>query len=218
MGSSAPFSHSDRPVFITAETAEFDVPSDTAVYTGNARGWQENNYVRGGRFTIYQREGKFVAEDHVQSAAYNARIGKKGGGEAPPVFASAASMVYLRDARLLQYRTDADIRQGTDRITSASADLYLNEKNEISRTIAETSVVITQPGRRATGDWAQYTADDEVAVLKGNPARVDDAENGTSQAAQITMNMRDKRVVSEGRAKQAVSGRIKSVYKVQTKQ
>ena len=33
----------------------------------------------------------------------------------------------------------------------------MNENNELSKTIAEGSVVITQPGRRATGNWVQYT-------------------------------------------------------------
>ena len=216
MGSSAPFAHSDKPVFLTAENAEMDQPTETAVYAGNARGWQENNYVRGDKFTIYQREGRFVAEEHVQSAVYNARLSGKT-AESAPVFASAGSMVYLRDSNLLQYRVNTDIRQGTDRITSASADVYLNEKNEVSKTIAENSVVVTQPGRRATGDWVQYTIADETAVLRGSPARIEDAENGTSQSAQLTFYMRDKRVISDGRSKQAASGRTRSTYKVQTK-
>ena len=218
MDSAAPFSHPDKPVFMTADSAEFDLSTETARYTGNARGWQENNYVRGDVFTINQREGKFVAEDHVQSAAYNAHLNKKNAAETAPVFASAGSLVYLRDSRLLQYRTNADIRQGTDRITANSADIYLNESNEVSKTIAETGVVLTQPGRRATGDWVQYTSQDELAVLRGNPARVEDGENGTSQGAQLTFNMKEKRVLSEGRSKSAASGRNKSIYKIQTKQ
>ncbi len=111
-----------------------------------------------------------------------------------PVFAAADVMTYNRDNRLLQYRTNVDIRQGTDRITANSADVLLNEENDISRTVAETNVVITQPGRRGTGDWLQYTAADETAILRGNPAKVEDAENGSSQAAQLTFLMvREKR-------------------------
>ena len=154
----------------------------------------------------------------MQSVAYNAKINQKTGNASVPVFAAASTMTYIRDTRLLQYRTGVDIRQGTDRITSETADVYLTEKNEVAKTVAETNVVVTQPGRRGTGDWLQYTADDEMAILRGNPAIVEDGVNGTSQAAQLTLYMREKRVVSEGKNKQSTSVRTKSVYKVQGKQ
>ncbi|MFN0279666.1 MAG: LPS export ABC transporter periplasmic protein LptC [Pyrinomonadaceae bacterium] len=217
MGNAAPFAESDKPVFMTSETAEFDQPTETAVYIGNARGWQEDNYVRGDKFTIKQKEGQFMAEGHVQSVAYNARIDKKNSGATVPVFASAGMMTYFRDARLIQFRTNTDIRQGTDRITANSADVHLNENNEVAKTVAETNVVVTQPGRRGSGDWLQYTADNETAVLRGSPATVDDDVNGSSQAAQLTVYMREKRVVSEGRSKQSATVRNKSIYKVQGK-
>jgi len=210
----APFSDPDKPVFVTSESAEFDQPSETAVYLGAARGWQENNYVRGDKFTMKQSEGQFIAEGSVQSVAYNAKT--KGSNSSFPVFASADQMTYLRNDRVLQYRSNVDIRQGTDRITTNSADVFLAEDNSVSKTIAESNIVVTQPGRRGTGDWLLYTAADEMAVLRGSPAVVEDAENGRSQAAQLTFYMRDKRVVGEGKTKQHAS-RIKSTYTVQTK-
>ncbi len=218
LNNSAPFSQSDKPVFMTSDNAEFDQPSEVAVYTGNARGWQENNYVHGDKFTLKQNEGQFIAEGHIRSAAYNVRMNQKSGDASVPVFASADAMTYMRDSRLLQYRANVDIRQGTDRITANSADVFLNEQNEVSKTVAETNVVVTQPGRRGTGEWLQYTASDEMAVLRGSPAVVEDAENGTSQSAQLTIYMREKRVVGEGKSKQSTSTRTKSVYKVQGKQ
>jgi hypothetical protein len=51
------------------------------------------------------------------------------------------------------------------------ADVYLQkEVNELDPRHRATKWVLVQPGKRATGDWCQYTAADEVAVLKGNPA------------------------------------------------
>ena len=123
-------------------------------------------------------------------------------------------MTYHRDKRLLQYRTAVDIRQGTDRITAGSADVFLDEKNELSKTVAETNVVITQPDRKASGDWAQYTTGDETAILRGNPATVSDPANGSSQSSQLTFYMRENRVVSEAKPKQSTPGRSRSVYKV----
>jgi lipopolysaccharide export system protein LptA len=210
----APFGSSERPVFVTSENAEFDHTAETAAFSGNARGWQENNYVRGNRLVIDQKAGRMTADGEVQSLLYNAKIKQKGKESTTPVYASAGSLAYDRDARLLQYRTSVDIRQGTDRITAESADIWLDENNEVSKTVVEGNVVITQPGRRATGDWAQYTAGDEAAILRGNPAVVIDAENGTSQSSQLTFYMRDNRVITESKTKQNTTGRGRSVYKV----
>ncbi len=213
MRDASPFGGSGKPIFLTSGNAEIDHAAETAVYTGNARGWQENNYVRGDRIAIDQKSGRFVAQGNVQSALYAARL-RGGTGSIVPTSASAGSMTYHRDTRLLQYRDSVDIRQGTDRITAGSADVFLDEKNELSRTVAENNVVITQPGRRATGSWAQYTAADETAILRGQPAIISDAESGSSQNAEITFLMRERRVVAEGRSTQNPSGRTRSVYKV----
>ncbi len=209
-----PFGASDKPVFLTADSAEFDHKSETAIYTGNARGWQENNYVRGNRLFIDQIGGKFLAEGNVQSLIYNAKLKQKGRESSVPTSAAAGSMTFDREKRVLQYKTSVDIRQGTDRITAGSADVYLNEKNEVTRTVAETNVTITQPTRRASGDWAQYSADDEVAILRGNPATVTDPENGSSQSGQLTFSMRNNRVTSESKTNPNTSGRTRSVYKI----
>ena len=218
MANAAPFASSDKPVFVTSDAAEFDHAAETATYTGNARGWQENNYVRADRLFIKQADGKFLADGNVQSVVYNAKQKQKGKESSVPVFASAKSMAYDRDTRLIQYRENVDIRQGTDRLTSGSADVYLNENNELSKTLAEKGVVITQPGRRATGNWVQYASSDEVAILRGDPATVSDAVNGSSQSSEITFLMRENRVISEGKSKQNTLGRIRSVYKINPKQ
>ena len=124
-------------------------------------------------------------------------------------------MTYTDSDRLIHYDGDVDIRQGTERITSAVADAYLlKDTYEVERTIAQRNVVVTQPGRRGTGDWGQYTAADETVVLKGNPARVEDAEKGTSESARLTVYLRENRVVSDGGPAEQSTGRVHSTHKV----
>jgi lipopolysaccharide export system protein LptA len=131
-----------------------------------------------------------------------------------PVYAAAGKMIYNRDNRTLRYEKDVDIRQGTDRITAGVASVQMNERNDVSQTVAENNVVVTQPNRKAIGDYAQYNTAEEVVVLRGNPARIEDAENGSSQGGQVTVYLRENRVVGEGKTKQNAAGRIRSVYKV----
>jgi LPS export ABC transporter protein LptC len=211
-----PFAKSEKPVFVTSESAEVDHNAQTMLFLGNARAWQDDNFVRGDRLHVSQNDGQFDAVGNVQSALYDAK--QKGNSAGTPVFASSKAMRYNRNARLLQYRENVDIRQGTDRITSGMADVFLDENNEVVKTVAENSVVLTQPHRRGTGDWVQYTAADEVAVLRGRPAVVSDAERGSSQSNEITVYMRENRFVGTGgTAKAGTGGRSKSVYKVKGK-
>jgi lipopolysaccharide transport protein LptA len=213
-GGATPFGETNKPVYVTSANAEFNHQEETGLYTGNARAWQDNNYVRADKLFLKQKEGQLLGEGAVQSVLYDAKKPEKGKETTVPVYASSNKMFYNRENRLLRYEENVDIRQGTDRITAGKADIFMNDKNEMSKTIAETSVVITQPNRRAVGDWAEYTAETEVAVLRGNPARIDDAENGNSQGAQMTVYMRDNRVVSEAKTEQNNTGRTRSVYKI----
>src|SRR6185312_5798623 len=121
----------------------------------------------------YTNEKKMTGDGHVQSAIYNAR--RRGENTTVPVFAAADSMSYSDPNRTLHYEGSVDIRQGTDRLTGEVADVYLlRESSEVEKTIAQRNVVLTQPNRKGTGDWLQYTSADEVAILKGNPAHVED--------------------------------------------
>jgi lipopolysaccharide export system protein LptA len=77
-------------------------------------------------------------------------------------------------------------------------------------------VVIAQPNRKAFASTAQYTSNDERVVLRGNPARVEDTEQGTSQGAELVMLMNDNRIFGVGKTPSNPAGRVRSSYKVKT--
>jgi len=207
-GSAAPFASQEKPVFVTADNAEYDHASDSAIYRGNARGWQDSNYVRSDSLFYDERNGAMKADGNVQSALYT-----KAGTQ--PVYATAAVLTYQRDERIVRYRNSVDIRQSTDRLTTAAADIYLDENNSVSKTVAQSDVVLTQPGRRATGDWAQFTQDDEVAIIRGEPATVSDRERGSSQGREMTFRLKEEKVAIESKPRSgSVPGRTRSVYKI----
>jgi LPS export ABC transporter protein LptC len=208
-----PFRKVKSPVYVVSDRGEFHHESGIAIYTGNARAWQDDNFVRGDKLTIYINEKKMEANGRVQSAVYNAR--RKDANAIVPVFASADSMFYSDPNRLLHYESNVDIRQGTDRITSGVADVYLQkDSSDMEKTIAQRSVVLIQPNRKGIGDWVEYTAANEVAVLKGNPARVDDAEKGSTEGGRLTVYMREDRVVADDPRGPQSPGRVRSTHKV----
>jgi lipopolysaccharide export system protein LptA len=212
----APFKNTKSPVFVASNAAEFQHEAGVGVYTGNARAWQDDNFVKADRLVLRNHQKRMEGDGNVQSALYQARR-KEASGERTvvPVFAAARSMTYSDAERLLHYAGDVDIRQGNDRITSEVSDVYLRKESyEVERTVSQRSVVVTQPGRRGTGDRGEYTAADEVVVLTGSPARVEDAEQGTSEGRRFTVHLRENRVVSDGGPSPQSTGRVRTTHKI----
>jgi lipopolysaccharide export system protein LptA len=210
-----PFSKTKSPVYITSDRGEFRHESGQGVYTGNARAWQDDNFVRGDKLVLYVNDKRMEAVGHVQSAIYDSKRRVENNVTQVPVFASADSMFYSDPDRTIHYEGNVDIKQGTDRMTGGLADVYLaKDSNEMEKTIAQRNVVLTQPSRRGTGDWVEYTATNEVAVLKGNPARVDDVEQGTTEGARLTLSIRDNKVTADDARGPLSPGRVRSSHKI----
>jgi lipopolysaccharide transport protein LptA len=211
-----PFSDSSAPVYITAEAAEFDHKNETGIYSGNVRAWQEENYIRADRIILFAKERKMNAEGRVQTLLYKVKQRVINGKEVDqPVFVSSDRFSYLDETRVIRYEGNVDIKQGSDRINSDSAEIFLNKQNELIRAIVSGNVKISQPNRRGTGEYAEYVAASEVIILRGSPAKVEDAEQGELQGAQMTLYMRENRFIGEGKEKTLSSpGRTRSIYKV----
>lgn len=210
-----PFSKTKSPVYIASERGEFRHESGQAIYTGNARAWQDDNYVRGDKLVIYVNNKRMEATGHVQSAIYNARQRVENSNAVVPVFAAADSMFYSDPDRTIHYEGNVDIKQGSDRLTGGVADVYLSkESNEMEKTIAQRNVVLTQPNRKGTGDWVEYTTANEIAILKGNPARVDDVEQGNTEGNRLTLSVRDGKVTADDARGPLAPGRVRSTHKI----
>lgn len=211
----APFRKIKSPVYILGDRAEVNHDSGVATYSGNARMWQDDNFVRGDTITLFREQKRMESRGHVQSALYQAKQKNGNATVVVPVFATAEFMRYSDPDRLLHYETTVDIKQGTDRMTSEVADVYLQKDgNEVERTVAQRNVVLTQPNRRGTGDWCQYTTADEIAILKGNPAHVEDAERGSTEGNRVTIYRRENRAVADDSRGEQSPGRVRSTHKV----
>jgi lipopolysaccharide export system protein LptA len=207
-----PFSKAKSPVFIVSDRAEFHHLTGVGIYTGGARAWQDDNFIKADRLTIYRENKRMEGDGHVQTVLYQARSKN---AEVVPALATSERMFYSDADRLLHYEGAADIKQGTERIQSATSDVYLlKETNEVEKTISQRDVIVTQPGRQGNGDWAQFTAADDTVVLKGNPARVVDTEQGTTEGNRLTVYLRDSRVVADDPKGPQSPGRVRSIHKI----
>jgi len=210
-----PFSKVKSPVYVVSDRGEFRHQSGQAIYTGNARAWQDDNYVRGDKLVIYVNDKRMEANGHVQTTIYNAKRRVENVNTVVPVFAAADSMFYSDPDRTIHYEGNVDIKQDTDRLTGGVADIYLaKDSNEMQKTVAQRSVVLTQPNRKGTGDWVEYTTANEIAVLKGNPARVEDVEQGNTEGNRLTLSVRDGKVTADDARGPLSPGRVRSTHKI----
>lgn len=213
-GGAAPFRESRSPVFVTADTARLQHEKREAVYIGNARAWQDKNYVRGDKLFIEEKAGRFFGEGNVESVLYDAQRTAAGKKSKLPVFVKSGTVLYLRDQRQLRYEKEVDIRQGPDRIMGQSADIFLDSGNSLSKSIVRGDVVITQPGRKAEGDYAEHDAENETIVIRGSPASYSDSKTGSSSGKILTVDLKKNVAVNSGSDSNTGTGRIRSVYKV----
>ena len=234
-GDSTPFENNKSPVFITADRADASNKEGVAVYTDHARGWQDDNFVKGDRIELYHREKRMVAEGHVETALYRVKRGETSrpqrgeaskpqqkpaekkptsanGNDDAPGFAWSDRMTYSDTDRLVHYDGSVRARHGTDYIEADAVDVYLmQETNEVDHLIADQKVVLIQPGRRGTGDHLTYTSDDGRAVLTGKIAKVEDAEKGSTMGSQLTFYSRDDKIQVES---QQGTGRVRTTHRM----
>ncbi len=210
---STPFKNTKSPIFVTAERADAQNKEGVAVYTINARGWQDDNFIKADRIELYQDDKRMVATGNVESALYQTKQETSPGKrEVVPGFATAERMTYSDTDRKIHYEGAVKARQGTDRIEASSVDVYLmQETNEVDHLNADGNVVLTQPGRRGVGDKLAYTSEDGRAVLTGKSARVDDVEKGVTMGSQLTFYSRDDRISVEN---QQGTGRVRSTHRL----
>jgi LPS export ABC transporter protein LptC/lipopolysaccharide transport protein LptA len=211
-----PFKNTKSPILITADKGDARNAEGFAVYTGNARGWQDDNFVKADRIELYQNDKRMVATGKVESALYQVKKETaQSKSEVVPGFATADRMTYSDSDRIVHYDGTVKARQGTDNIEASVVDVHLmKETNEVERMTAEGNVAMAQPGRRGTGDKMVYTSEDGKAVLTGKNARVEDVEKGTTIGAQLTFYSRDDKVIVEN---QQGTGRVKSTHRLTKK-
>jgi lipopolysaccharide export system protein LptA len=218
-GRGAPFRRTKTPVFLTARVAEFTRErGGVAIFTGAARAWQEDNYVKADVIRLYDQDCKMEAEGAVETGLYRlVRKNEKGEASVVPVFTTAGSLRYLDGERHLHYEKGVVTRQAPDEIRSDVQDVWLGkgEQADVERAIATGAVSLTSPGRTGRGDRLVYTAADQKAVLTGTNARVEDVERGVTTGPELVVVMGGDRIDAVG---QPGAGRVKTTHKIRNKE
>jgi lipopolysaccharide export system protein LptA len=201
---------SSSPIHVTSRSMTAHRSSTTAIYTGDARLWQDANLVKAPSIQFDRDHRSMFAEGSPTQPVSTTLIQVDKKGQVTPVAITSSQLTYTDSERLAHFSGGVEARGQDATITSVQADVFLQPRGQsagnqqlegpgkIDHMIARENVVITQPTRRGAGDELVYTAPDDKFVLIGGPPSIFDAERGTTTGVSLTFFRGDDRVLVEG--------------------
>ena len=169
---------SDKPVFVNSNRLEYDGTSN-AVYTGDARLFQDQTSVAGASLTLDDKTGNLTATTSVKTVMFLDDVDPKTKErKSTRTTAVADTLVYEDTKRLATYTgnesAQANIVGPQGDLTADKIQLFLKVGgSELERAEADGRVEVKEGQRRAKGDHLTYTAVDETYVMNGNPLEAD---------------------------------------------
>ncbi len=200
------------PIHVTAKKMIALQYGGTATYSGGSRLWQGANTVEAPTIEFNRDQRSLVAQGPGKTASQvtSVFVQKDKDGKVTPVNITARKLTYVDAERRARYEGGVTARTADGVLTADHVDVYLKQSSvaatpgvqagpsQLDRIIAQGSVVLAQPGRRATGDKLTYFQDDGRFVLSGNNPLIADAEHGTVRGESLTFFSKDDRVLVEG--------------------
>jgi lipopolysaccharide export system protein LptA len=202
------------PIHATARTMTAHSGPAVALYTGDARLWQNANVIQAPSIQFDRNHRSVVAQGSPTQPVTTVLVQIEKSGKVTPVKINSDRLTYTDSERKAHFE-EAVQAKGTDlTITSKVMDVFLQPRDQatsnqsttgtgagngkIDHIIASGQVAIVQPGRRATGDQLVYTTSDDKFVLTGGPPSIFDAEQSKITGVSLTLFRHDGRVVVEG--------------------
>jgi lipopolysaccharide export system protein LptA len=205
---------SPSPIHVTARSMNVHGTSAIALYTGDARLWQDANVVQAQSIEFDRDHRSMVAigsaaSQTVSTVLIQTERSKDDNSEkSTPIAITSTRLTYADNERRAHFDGDVVAKGADITINAKKMDAFLEARGRASQSlsgagkldkiVAQDQVVIIQPDRRATGDLLTYTASDDKFVLTGGPPSIFDAEHGKITGVSLTFFRHDDRVLVEG--------------------
>ena len=198
------------PTNVLADRMVAERQSQTVHYEGHVRAWQGTDVVESSALDVYRTErrvssGSQVVTSYLQPASLVKQDGAAphAAGEMRPVTVRADFLEYLDQGRRARYHGNVRLLTENTTLQSDRLDVYFSqgdtvEGSEVDHAEAEGHVKVTQPGRRGSGDHAEYFAGPGKIVLTGGPPSLFDEEKGFTTGQRLTFFIHDDRLFVDG--------------------
>ena len=212
---------SSSPIHVTSGSMiAHSTPAGIAVYSSNARLWQDANMIEAPTIQFDRGRTSVVAQGSMQQPVKTTLV-QSGKSEkrarndnvpppSTPIAITGLRLTYIDSERKIHYEGNVVARAVEFSASATTVDTYLLPRSQttsiqsvagpgqLERMVAEGNVVIEQPNRRAEGQKLVYTAAEDKFVLTGGPPSIFDAEQGKITGVSLTFFRRDARVLVEG--------------------
>jgi lipopolysaccharide export system protein LptA len=204
------------PIHVTSQSMVARGDSNSAIYTGSARLWQDANVIEAPRIEFQKEQRTVIATSDRAQNVSTVLMSVNSAGKATAMNVTAVRLVYRDSERRARYDGGVTVRSADMTVTANQMDVFLTASTGVNavptasvqrpdsmparldKIVATGSVVITEPTRRGTGEQLTYTASDDKFVLTGGPPSIFDAEQGKITGVSLTLFRHDDRVVVEG--------------------
>jgi lipopolysaccharide export system protein LptA len=202
------------PIHVTARAMTAHSSPAIALYTGEARLWQNANVIQAPSIQFDRNHRSVVAQGSPTQPVSTVLVQIEKSGKVTPVKITSDRLTYTDSERKAHFEEAVQAKGADLTITSKVMDVFLQPSDKatsnqsitgtgagtgkIDHIIASGQVAIIQPGRRATGDQLVYTTSDDKFVLTGGSPSIFDAEQGKITGVSLTLFRHDGRVVVEG--------------------
>jgi lipopolysaccharide export system protein LptA len=202
------------PIHVTARAMTAHSSPAVALYTGDARLWQNANVIQAPSIQFDRNNRSVVAQGSPSQPVSTVLVQVEKSGKVTPVKITSDRLTYTDSVRKAHFEEAVQAKGAEMTITSKLMDVFLQPRDQaasnqsitgsgagtgkIDHIIAREQVVIVEPGRRATGDQLVYTTSDDKFVLTGGPPSIFDAEQGKITGVSLTLFRHDGRVLVEG--------------------
>jgi len=198
-----------EPTSVLADHVVAERHSQVVHYDGNVRAWRGADVVESAALDVFRSErrvsaGSKVLTSHLQPSGFGEVSKQKGGKqETRPVTIRAEQLEYLDQGHEASYRGAVRLQTENTTLEADRLDAYFSNppaggNAELERAVAEGNVKVTQPGRRATGNHAEYFAVDGKVNLRGGPPTLYDTEKGFTSGRSLTFYTHDDKVIVSG--------------------
>ena len=201
---------SSSPIHVTAKTMTAHKSPSIAIYTGNARLWQDANVIEAPSIQ-FDRDRRSVIANAANGKTVSMLVSQADSNKVTPLAVNSTHLAYTDSERRARFEGNVVAKWMDMTITAKTLDVFLqahsqtestsiNGLGKLDRVIAHDQVMINQPKRQGNGDQLIYTAADDKFVLTGGPPSIFDAERGKITGVSLTLFRHDDRVLVEGNA------------------
>ena len=175
----------DKPVNVRSNRLDYDGDKSVAVYSGNARLWQDDTDIKADTIVLEDKTGNMHATTNVTTIMTLEEADDKPSATkdkdraakppTPPTITTANDLVYQDNEHQATYTGSPHMKGPDGDVTAETIVLFLAEQGgQLERAEADGNVVSKQEQRRAYGRHLTYVAKDDIYTMVGVPAKVYD--------------------------------------------